>query len=74
MIIDIPTELVESFISFLDIHQGVITKEEYSKFIPTEQKTIDFIRGLIGKDYCKPCATVRERIESTHRLAAIVGK
>jgi hypothetical protein len=45
--IEVPEELWDSFLIFLDVAQSRFTKEEIADFPETEQRVIDFVDSLL---------------------------
>jgi hypothetical protein len=48
MVIEIPDDLYEHFINFLDVAQAMFTKEDLEYFSDDEKRIMEWIEALLG--------------------------
>ena len=73
MIIEVPDELAEDFLTFLDVAQSSFTEDQVRKFSEGEQKILEIVQLLLGDRTTSRFETVKARMEAARALAGALG-
>ena len=73
MIIDVPDELVNDFMRFLDVAQASFTEEEIAGFAAGERRVLTFVECLLKGERSMRWQNRREREEATRAFQQVCG-
>ena len=73
MVIEIPDELAEDFLRFLDVAQASLTEEQVQKLPEGEREVLNLVQLLLGGKASLRFETVKKRNEAVRALSAALG-
>jgi hypothetical protein len=73
LVIEVPADIKDDFLAFLDIAQSEYTQEEIKKLTKNEQKVIKFVEKILGNRVSGRFPSQKEKAVANIRFAKAVG-